>query len=270
MEKIKDLTVLVTTLNEERNIRDCLRSVPFAGSIFVVDSGSTDNTVSAAREFTSRVVAHPYEYPARQKNWALKQIETEWVLILDADERVSPELAARMPSLVADVAADGFDIKRRSYFFGKIINHCGWDRDYVLRLFRTRKGLYPDIRVHEAIQIQGLVRRVNEPIYHHTYNSFEQYREKSERYTTWAAQDLYDRGAKASWWKIRFKPCARFFRQYFLQAGFLDGREGFILCRLSAHSVFMKYAKLWEMNKKAPAAADGKDPSRTGPAGGSR
>ena len=250
MKKLANLTVLVTTFNEEANIRRCLESVPFAGKIFVVDSFSTDKTIEIAKEFTDWVVRHEYVTPAKQKNWALPQVDTEWVFIIDADEVVSPELAARVPELIAGRGVDGYDVRRRTYFFGRLIKHCGWNRDRVMRLFRTEKGSYPDVHVHESVDLDGTVARVAEPMYHYTYASFEEYFEKFERYTTWAALDLAAKGKKAGWWKIYFKPLARFARQYFLQAGFLDGREGLILCRLSAFSVFTKYARLWAMRKK--------------------
>jgi glycosyltransferase involved in cell wall biosynthesis len=257
VEKLDNLTVLITTFNEEANIRECLESASFAKKIFVVDSFSTDRTTEIAREYTDWVVTHEYVTPAIQKNWALPHVDTEWVFILDADERISPELARRIREVLAAPTHDGYDIRRRSYFFGRLINHCGWNRDRVLRLFRTKKGRYPDVHVHEAIQLDGTIARIDEPLYHHTYHSLEQYFGKFERYTTWAALDLSAKGGRASWWKLFFKPLARFLRQYVFQAGFLDGREGLVLCRLSAMSVFTKYAKLWELQRgKADGSAD--------------
>lgn len=248
--KIENLTALVTTFNEEANLQDCLESISFAGKIMVVDSFSTDHTKKIAARYTEWILEHEYVTPARQKNWALPQVDTEWVLIIDADERVSPELEERIRRELESPRADGYDIKRKSFFFGRLIKYCGWQRDYVMRLFRTAKGRYPDIHVHEAIELDGKVVRLKEPLYHHTYHSFEQYFEKFERYTTWAALDLEARGKRSTRWKMFVKPIGRFLRQYFFQFGFLDGSEGLVLCRLAAMSVFTKYAKLWELQRK--------------------
>lgn len=258
MVPIDGLTVLVTTFNEEVNVRDCLQSASFAGEIMVVDSNSTDRTVEIAKEFTGNIIQHEYVTPAKQKNWALPKVKTDWVFILDADERISEELAAKVRKLIEDPTHDGYSIRRRSYFFGRMINHCGWQHDYVLRLFKVGKGRYDDHRhVHESIILDGTCGRIAEPLIHHTYTSFEQYFEKFNRYTTWAALDLKTKGKRASWWNLHVKPKLRFFRQYILNGGFLDGRHGYLLCKTSEMSVLFKYAKLWDLEKKEKADSSG-------------
>lgn len=245
------LTVIVPTFNEEGNIRDCLESVAWADDRLVVDSFSTDRTPEIARELTDHVVQHEYVNSATQKNWAIPQATTDWVMVLDADERVTPELAARIRGILADgTEHDGFHIRRMTYFFGKLIRHCGWHKDYLVRLWRNGKGRYEDLEVHADVQVDGSVGTIRECFLHDTYRSFDHLLEKFGRYTTWSAMDLYKRGRKATWVNLTLRPLWRFFRMYVLRHGFLDGRHGLILCTVAAYSVFFKYAKLWDMRRR--------------------
>ena len=241
------ITVIVPTFNEADNIRECLASVRWADDIFVVDSHSTDETVEIAREFTDHIVQHEYVNSATQKNWALGFVKTDWVMVCDADERVSPELAARVQDILANgTRYDGFYIRRLTVFFGKLIRHCGWHKDYLVRLWRVGKGRYEDLEVHADVVVEGPVGRLEEPFYHNTYRDLAHYLEKFGRYTTWAANDLYKRGRRPTWVNLTLRPLWRFFRMFVLRHGFLDGKHGLVLCGLAAFSVFMKYAKLWE------------------------
>jgi glycosyltransferase involved in cell wall biosynthesis len=152
------LSVIVTTGNEARNIVACLASVQWAAEIIVVDSGSRDATVELARPLAHQVLEHPYESPARQKNWAIPQARHPWVLILDADERVTPELAAEIRALLAaGPGRRGYWIYRRNTFLGREIRHGGWERDRVIRLFARDHARYPDVQVHEEMQVDGEV-----------------------------------------------------------------------------------------------------------------
>lgn len=246
------LTVIVPTFNEEENVRDCLESLTWADDIFVVDSFSTDRTLAIAQEYTDHVVRHEYVNPAAQKNWAIPQCDTDWIMSVDADERVTPELQKRVQSILADgTPYDGFYVRRMTTFFGKMIRHCGWHHDYPLRLWRRGKGKYVDVRVHEHVTVEGgNTGRIHEYLIHHTYKSFPQYLEKFGRYTTWAAEDLHQRGRQPTLVNLTLRPMWRFFKQYVLQRGFLDGKRGVMLCILSAFSVFMKYAKLWDLRRR--------------------
>lgn len=241
------LTVIVPCKNEERNIRDCLETVKWADEIFVVDSGSTDRTMEIAREYTSRVVSHAYVNSATQKNWAIPQASHEWVLVIDCDERATPELQEEIRRLMqAEPSMDGYRIFRKNWFFGKKIDHCGWDGDDVLRLFRRDAGRYEDKHVHANVMIpSGKVGVLGGTLEHHTYYSFDQYLENFTRYTTWGALDLKKRGKRPTVWNLTARPLWRFFRQFVLRRGFQDGLPGLILCGLAAFNVFMKYAKLW-------------------------
>jgi glycosyltransferase involved in cell wall biosynthesis len=250
------LTVIVPTFNEEADLRECLQSVAWAEDLFVVDSFSTDGTLEIARQFTDHVVQHEYVNSATQKNWAIPQATTDWVMVLDADERVTPKLRARIQDILAHgTEFDGFRIRRMTYFFGKLIRHCGWHKDYLVRLWRTGKGRYEDLEVHADAVVQGRVGRIREHFVHHTYRSFDDLLEKFGRYTTWSANDLAKRGRRATMANLTLRPLWRFVRMYLLRHGFLDGKHGLILCTLAAYSVFFKYAKLWDLRHRAAGAA---------------
>jgi hypothetical protein len=194
---------------------------------------------------------------ADQCNWTIPQIETEWTLVLDADEWLSPELTARIQKIVAESgSADGYAIKRMSYFFGKLIQHCGWDRDYNVRLFRTKKGRYREQRVHATIDVDGTMGRIDEVMYHDDKRNFEEYFATFQRFTTWSAQDLFDRGKRASLVDITLRPVTRFIKMFILRRGFLDGYHGAVLCGLAAFSVFTKYAKLWNLRRHADGGSE--------------
>ena len=240
------LCVLVTTYNEEENLPGCLESLAWTDDVLVVDSGSTDATVDVARRFGARVVLHPYESAGRQKNWALPQVRHPWVLILDADERVTPELSDEIQAILRhDGPLDGYFLRRRSYFLGREIRHCGWDRDRVLRLFRTARGRYDDRMVHETLQLDGRSGLLGAPLLHFTYRSLGDYLDKLGRYTARGAADLRRAGRRGSLAALLVRPPARFVRMYCLQLGFLDGAHGLVLCLLTAYSVWLKYAQLF-------------------------
>jgi glycosyltransferase involved in cell wall biosynthesis len=255
MDKEREkITALITCFNEEENIRECLESVTWADEIFVVDSFSTDRTLNICREFPTRIEQHEYACTADQMNWAIPRATHPWVLIVDSDERVPPALRERIEKILKDPGAlEGYRINRRTFFFGKLIHHCGWERDYVVRLFRKDRGRYEERKVHATMIIDGTIGTIKEHFIHYTYRTFEEYFEKFGRFTTWAAQDLQRKGKRATFVRIFFRPVFRFVKMYFLRRGFLDGLHGLILCGLAAFSVFTKYAKLWDMQRRRDA-----------------
>ncbi len=258
------LTVLVPCKDEERNIDACLQSVKWADEIMVVDSGSSDHTLDIARKYTDRILEHEYVNSATQKNWAIPQATHEWVMVIDCDERATPELQQEIRELMAgEPACDGYVIQRQNWFFGKPINHCGWDGDRVLRLFRRDLGRYENKHVHaNVIVASNKVGTLKGKLEHHTYRSFDQYFEKFGRYTTWGALDLLERGRRPTIFSLTVRPCFRFFRQYILRQGFRDGLPGLILCGLAGFNVFVKYAKLWAI-LRAKAGEEGVEIGRT-------
>ena len=252
MMQRQKLTVLAPTFNEEKNIRPCLESVKWADEIFVVDSFSTDRTVEIAREFTDRVVQHEYVNSAAQKNWAIPQAAHPWIMIVDSDERVTPGLRDEILKVLEKDGGgyDGFYIFRINHFLGKRINHCGWDRDDVLRLFRRDLGRYQEREVHADVILKGKTRHLKNKLLHYTFSSFDQYLKKMNRYAAWAAGDRAKKTRTVRWYHLTLRPAFRFFKQYILRKGFLDGKEGLMLCILAAYSVFLKYAMLYERRRK--------------------
>ncbi|MGB5550399.1 MAG: glycosyltransferase family 2 protein [Thermoanaerobaculia bacterium] len=245
------LSVVITTYNEEVNIADCLRSVLWADEILVVDSFSSDRTLEYAREFPVQILEREYFGSAAQKNWSLDKIRYDWVLILDADERVTKPLAREILKLLIDgPTAKGYYLRRQNIVLGKAIRHSGWSTDKVIRLFDKAHGRYPNRRVHADLDIEPPTPTLRYPLDHFTYRSVQQYFEKFLNYAEWGAAQGYREGKKAGFLEIGGRPTWRFFRTYFLQGGFLDGLHGLVVCGLQAFGVFLKYSWLWEHRVK--------------------
>jgi glycosyltransferase involved in cell wall biosynthesis len=244
------LTALVPSFNEEENIEECLKGLAWADEILVVDSFSTDRTVEIARRYAHRVVQHEYVNSATQKNWAIPLAAHPWVLVVDCDERVSPELREEIESVLANPGGlDGFIIPRRNIFLGRPMRYCGWGPrdDTNVRLFRRDKGRYEDKEVHADVVVEGgRVGKLLSPFEHRSYRNISHYLQKAHRYTDWAARDVVRKGKPIGADKIILRPLATFFRMYVLKLGFLDGFNGLILCALSSYYVMLKYVKAWE------------------------
>jgi glycosyltransferase involved in cell wall biosynthesis len=222
-----------------------LASCRFADEIVVVDSGSRDATVAIAKRLGAVVLTHGFESHARQKNWGLDHVAHDWVLALDADERVTPELAQEIQAVLRNGPAPaGYRIRRESTFLGRNIRGCGWQRDRVLRLFDRRRGRFADRRVHEEMTLDGGVGELRGALTHHSCRDLSQWLRKVERYAVLGAEEAHARGRRATWLDIVTRPPARFAKQWLAQAGFRDGLEGWILCATSAYGVLLKYAHL--------------------------
>lgn len=244
------LSVMVITKNEQHNIADCLTSAAFADEIIVVDACSTDQTVEIARRFTPLVYVVPWQGYAANKTIALSHCRSEWVLWLDADERIPDDLGLEIKNLIAaHPQQNGFSVARRAWFLGRWIKHCGWYPGYVLRLFRQRHGRFNDHLVHEGVEIDGACGRLRAALDHYTDRDLEHYLSKFNHYTTLAGQELYQRQRRAGIASFIFRPLHQFIKMYIFKAGFLDGVEGLMLCLLSANYVAAKYAKLAELSR---------------------
>jgi len=279
------VSVLVPTYNEELNLGDCLASVcGWAEDVWVVDSCSTDRTVEIAREAGVNVVQHAFEGYAQQKNWALESLpfRGEWVLLLDADERVSPELVAEISGVIAadGNGCDGFYLNRKLIFYGKWIRHCGWYPSWNLRLFRRGHGRYEQREVHEHLLLKGKAGYCRHDLIHEDLRDMSFWIAKHNRYSSQEASELgrVRRGAstaglqasffKGSLERKRFvkeriwpylpgRAFLSFFYWYFLRLGFLDGKHGFLFCQM--HAVFEQFtaAKLWELEHYKQDAREG-------------
>ena len=261
----RPLSVIIPTFNEEETIEDCLASVAFADEILVVDSFSTDRTVALAQARGARVLQREYGYSAQQKNWAIPQARHEWVLLVDADERVSAPLRDEMRDLLArGPEADGYWIRRANHFLGKRIRFCGWGSDKVIRLFRRDAARYQDRQVHAEIDLAGPLPMLRHPLEHHTFRSWSQYWRKLDLYSEWGARQMFLEGRRTSGVQILWRPIGRFIRMYVLRLGFLEGTHGVVLSMLGAFTVYLKHARLWEMQRAGTAAREAAGPEPPG------
>jgi len=245
------ISVCIITFNEQENIRACLESVKWADEIVVVDSRSTDRTVEIAREYTDRVIARPWPGHVEQKTFALDQARCDWVLSIDADERVSPELAAQIKDILdrADVAEIGFSMPRKTFYLGRWITHGGWYPNRKLRLVRRGKAIWKGINPHDHLYVEGSVGRLTGDLHHYTYRDIAHHLETINQYTTVAAREMRARGQGHAVAHMLLNPIARFLKMYLLRLGFLDGLPGLVVAGMSSYYVFLKYAKLWELRR---------------------
>ena len=252
-KELTKVTAIIPAGNEARQIAQAMASVSWADEVLVVvDSASKDGTeqVAKAADPRARVVVHEYGYSAAQKNWAIPLAKHPYILLLDADERVTPELESEVKALLsAGPDRDAYWIKRRNLYFGRVMKHGGMQTDKVIRLFK-RECRYQDRRVHAEIERWRTVGILKSPILHNTFGGWESYLRKVDRYTTWGAeQDLKD-GKRSGFLKVVLRPAGRFLKQYIVRLGFLDGIPGAIAAFLGTYGVFLKYAKLWDMNRR--------------------
>ena len=247
------LTVTVITWNEEPRLRRCLESVAWADEIVVVDAESSDKTVAIARDFTDHVFIRQWDGFARQKNWALEHAHGEWILSLDADEEVSVELRDAIRRVLASTAGpDGYAVPRRNVFWGRWVRHGRLYPDWQLRLFRRGTGRFVDRDVHESVEVTGPVARLDGPLVHESYRDVADFLERTNRYTTLAAEEWVRSGRTIGASDLIFRPLGRFASMYLVHAGFLDGSRGFLLATLYAYYVFVRSAKIWERVRHRP------------------
>jgi glycosyltransferase involved in cell wall biosynthesis len=238
------ISVIIISKNEARNMRACLESVRWADEIIVVDSGSTDDTVAICREFTPHVHIRDWPGFGPQKNRALGYATSEWILSLDADERVPPELRAEIQATLREGRAAAYDIPRLSSFFGRDMHHSGWRPDYVTRLFRRGAAKFSDDLVHERVVVSGATGKLRQSLLHESIRDAEQLLAKINQYSTAGARMLADQQRASSLGRAVARAAWAFFRSYVLRAGFLDGREGFMLAVSTAEGTYYRYVKL--------------------------
>lgn len=248
---MNQLTVIITCYNEAHNMRDLLESVKWADEIMVVDSYSTDETLEIAREYTDFILQREYTTPANQKNWAIPQANHEWILLLDADERVTPALREEVLQVVESQPKEvAFWIGRENYFMRKRVRYSGWQNDAVIRLFRRDDCRYDNKAVHEEIETTGKVGRLQAKLIHNTYKDMAHFLEKMRRYARLSALDYSEKTSRVTLYHLWIKPAFRFFKHYILKLGFLDGKVGFIISVIMAWGVFLRYLNIIEKNNE--------------------
>jgi glycosyltransferase involved in cell wall biosynthesis len=243
-----DVTAVIAAHDEAANIAECIASLRWAREVIVVENDSSDDTVALAKSAGATVFSPPFTTIGDARNKAIEKARTAWIIVMDADERCTPELAAEVGEITAGAGAyAAYRVRRRNFFLGREIRHGGWGGgdDHPIRLF-TREHRYNASQVHEHVEVSGAVGQLKGALLHYTYTSLDQYFEKFDRYSRWWAEQNYRKGRRGMAAAVVFKPPARFVRMYLLKRGFRDGAHGLILACLAAASVMAKYARLWE------------------------
>jgi len=246
------ISAVVITYNEERNIEAALQSLAgIVSEIVVVDSLSTDKTVKIAKKYTDRVFERKWTNYADQKNFADSQAAGPWILSLDADERVSPELRAELLKLKeGEPEVSAFSVARRVFYLGKWIRHSGWYPDRRIRLFRKERAHWEGQYIHEKLVVDGEVKKLTGAIHHQTYRNIGDHLARINQFSDLGAQKLYALKRKCRWYHLCFLPFFRFTKSFFLKLGFLDGFAGLVVSVLNGYAIFIRYAKLREIWKK--------------------
>lgn len=240
------LSVTIITLNEAANIEACLASVAWADDVLVVDSGSTDGTADLARAKGARVIAREWPGYAEQKNFAAGAAAHEWILSVDADERVTAELRQEIQArLTAEPQEAGFRVPRVTWHLGRWIRTTDWYPDYQLRLYHRDRATWTARPVHESVAATGSVGQLKSDLQHFAYRDLSHHFATMDRYTTLAAEDMRAQGRRAGIFDLTMHPWAAFMRNYVLRRGFMDGTAGFVVSTMNAYYVFLKFAKLW-------------------------
>jgi len=255
---VPPVSAIVITLNEASHIRECLAALRWADEVLVVDSGSTDGTADLARLAGARVIAHDWRGYAAQKDFAASQAAHDWIVSVDADERVTPDLAAEIRrTLGGHGDRVGFRVPRVTFHLGKWIRTTDWYPDYQLRVYDRRHASWTGgtagvigshVRlVHESVTARGPIGQLTQELQHFAYRDIAHHYETMQRYTTLAARQMSNEGRRAGLFSLLLHPPAAFLRNYILKRGCMDGTAGLIIAAMNAHYVFLKFAKLWAL-----------------------
>ncbi len=249
---MKTLSAVLIVKNEEKKLESCLASLRWADEIIIVDTHSTDRTLEIASRYTDKIYQRDFDEFSAQKNFAVEQASGEWILSVDADERVSPELRdAIIKVLEKGTGYDGFMVKRRNIIFGKSLRFAGQRSEKILRLFRKGGGLFEQ-PIHEKVAVNGPVGELAGELVHESITDLKEYFEKLNLYTDHEARLMRSRGIRPNFVDLYLKPAARFFYFYILRLGFLDGYAGFLYHGLSSYYAFLKCAKVKELQWNKP------------------
>ena len=244
------LSVTVITRDEAADIADALQSVAWADEIIVVDSESTDGTAAIAGRYTSRVTTRAWPGYVAQKNYAASMAAHDWILSLDADERVTPELADEIRGVMqTEPRHAGFRMPRVTWHLGRWIRTTDWYPDYQLRLYDRRAAEWSGRYVHESVAVRGTVGQLRHELHHFAYRNIADHLETIDRYTTLAARQMFESGRRAGWLQLAGHPPLAFLRNYLLRGGIRDGKAGLVVSATNSYYVLLKFAKLWELNR---------------------
>ena len=246
------ISVVIITFNEQDRLEAALNSVEgIAAEIIIVDSYSTDHTLKIAKDYTDRIFLRKWTNFSDQKNFANNKASNPWILSLDADERISPDLKQEIMQIQQNEPdCAGFSMPRQVYYLGRWIKHSGWYPDRKIRLFRKDLAHWEGEFVHEKLVIDGEVKRLKGPLYHFTYRNIRDHLDRINKFSDLGAKKLYASDRKSRWYHYALLPFFRFVKSYFLKAGFLDGFPGIVIAALHGYAIFIRYAKLKEIWKK--------------------
>ena len=243
------ISATIITFNEEAKIAEAIESVDFADEILIVDSESTDKTCEIAESLGAKVIIQKWLGFAKQKQFAVENAAHDWILSLDADERVSEELKAEILKL--NLQADGYKIPRLSFYLNRPIRHGGWYPDWQIRFFNRNKARWKDVLIHESVEVSGNIEKLKSDILHFSVEDMaHHHRMIGERYAPLAARQMFERGKRTSKIKIYTAGLTTFLQTFILKAGFLDGFAGFCIARFAAHHAFLKHLLLWEIQNE--------------------
>lgn len=251
------ITACIITLNEEHNLERCLSSLDFCDEIILVDSGSVDRTLEIAKKYQAKISYRKFENYSDQKNHALSLAKNSWILSLDADEEISPEWKNEIMAL-KDLDWEnhsGFISPRLTYYLCQWIHHSGWYPDPQIKLFNRHKGYFKGGLVHERVEISGKIGRIKAPLHHYSYRSISEHLDFINRYTTLFAIESFKKGKRCGILKAYSKLVYKFWWTYIFRLGFLDGKAGFAVCLLGAYYNFLKYLKLFELERDKKLAS---------------
>jgi glycosyltransferase involved in cell wall biosynthesis len=255
-EQRPQITGLIITLNEEQNIAEVIKNIDFVDEIIVLDSFSTDKTVEIAESFENvKVYQNKFENFTDQRNLALDYASYNWILFLDADERLTPKLREEIfKTINQNNAAEAYYFYRKFMFKDKPLHFSGWQTDKNIRLFKKDSARYSKERlVHEILRVKGRTRVMKHKLIHYSYLDYNSYKDKMEKYAKLKAKELYMKEVKPNFFHYYIKPAYKFFYKYIVRLGILDGKKGFTICYLNAYSVYSRYPylkKLYKKNKK--------------------
>ncbi|MGB7202520.1 MAG: glycosyltransferase family 2 protein [Pyrinomonadaceae bacterium] len=246
------ISATVIVHNEEDNIAEVCESVAWADEIIIVDSDSTDRTVEIAKQYTDKILNREFKGFKDKHEFADAQTTGDWIFWIDADERVSDELRASIANLREyddSKLADGYKISRKTFFMDRWIRHCGWSPDYQMRLYRKNKSYWDGVAPHQTARVDGRVETLDGKLLHYTKSDLSEYHRVTNSYATLAAEYLAAEGKTVGAFGIFTSAVAAFIRTYILKQGFRDGVPGLMISMFTAYGVFLKYAKVWEINR---------------------
>lgn len=246
------ISASIIIYNEEENIKDLCESISFCDEIVLVDSNSTDKSLEIARNYTDKIFQREFLGYKDKHEFADSKTTGDWILWIDADERVTPELRASIEALREKdekTLPDGYLIARKTWYLGHRIKHSGWYPDYQMRLYRKSASCWDGVSPHETARVKGKTEKLEGEFLHFTKQNLSQHHRLTESYATLAAEYKIKKGETVGAFGIFFNPIAAFFRTFILKQGFRDGIPGVIIAIFTAYGVFLKYAKLWELNQ---------------------